>query len=122
MARSTQVIYRSDLSQEELTEAELTQVTLSYRGKTVHLDLSQTEEDKLSEALRPYLSAGQPVKEDKRTVKRADTGSGLGTADVKAVRRWWEDSKTVEGFEFKNRGRIPQQVVSAWLEKGKPSF
>lgn len=123
MARNTIVQVVSDISGKPLEEGEARNVILGFEDRMIELDLSQEELDKLTKVLNPYLEAGTPVNlHGEKKQKRPDTGSGLPKEDMKAVRQWWKHSGTVEGFEPKDRGRIPKQVIDSWLEKGKPAF
>lgn len=123
MARNTIVQVVSDISGKPLKEGEVRNVILGFEDRMIELDLSQAELDELTKTINPYLEAGTPVKlQGEKKQKRPDTGSGLSKEDMKAIRSWWKETGTVEGHEFRERGRIPKQVIEKWEGSGKPAF
>lgn len=105
MATQTIVTITDDIDQ---TDADKT-VTFGLEGKTWEIDLSSAHIDELNDALALYIEHGRPV-----TSTKARPSTGRSTkADreqLAEVRSWAREN----GFEVKDRGRIPANVLEAY--------
>lgn len=108
MAKKTIARYFSDISGEAI-EADSPTVTFAIDGVTYEIDLSESEQNALTEALAPYVAAGRKIARGQtRGQSRARTTS-TGTAP-KEIRNWAES----QGIAMPARGRIPGAVVDAY--------
>ena len=83
-------------------------VEFSIAGITYEIDLSPKNQEKLTKALAPYVSAGRRTGgRQKRSSGRAPSPTKL---DLSAVRQW----ATANGHEVSSRGRVPAAVITAY--------
>lgn len=97
-------------------------VLLMFNGTAVYLDLGDESMTELSAALRPFLSAGRPVKLRNvlgGTGGRPRHGSGTGPTgtvpqvdrdQAQAVRAWAKE----QGHNVSERGRVPAKLVEMY--------
>jgi hypothetical protein len=105
--------------------------TISLDGRTIDIDLSDTNTDQLYELLDPYFAKGQPViGARKPPTKRArpqrpptkphhktpTTNAAAPAAGTPAaVRAWWADHVDTDDLPtWQARGAIPAAVLRAW--------
>ncbi|MBA8795951.1 hypothetical protein FHX74_003592 [Friedmanniella endophytica] len=83
-------------------------VTLSFEGRSVEVDLTPKNYDKLAKAVRPYLEAGRRVAAGggRSGGRRSSTRSTSGGSDTQKIREWAE----ANGVEVSSRGRISAAV------------
>ena len=74
------------------------------------IDLTAEEQEKLEEALKPYLKAGRKAGKTTPVKKRVVPET---TAEERDKIREWAKK---EGYEFAERGRIPKAVMKAYDE------
>ena len=102
MATKTILKVYSDLSGEEIKDAETT--TFSLDGETYVIDLTGKERAELEKALAKFIKAARPAKRDGRK------GSSTPGLDPAAVRSWAREQK----LDIPSRGRIPAAVLEAY--------
>ncbi|MEO7586713.1 MAG: Lsr2 family protein [Arachnia sp.] len=104
MARKVQMILLDDL---DGSEAKRT-VTFALDGKGYEIDLNESNLDKLSEALAPFVEkARKTTGAPRRTATRRTAASG---SDASAVRTWARE----QGHEVSDRGRVPKEIRDAY--------
>lgn len=126
MAQRTIVTYTDDLDGSDANDT----VKFSLDGTDFEIDLSDTNEQKLRDALAPFVGAGRKVKAKRgrkstggsETVAKAAGGSetkksGSGNsataakrAHNQAVRTWAREN----GWDVPNRGRVAKEIVEAY--------
>ena len=93
-------------------------VKFALDGTQYEIDLSESNAAKLRDILAPYVGAGAKVARGGVVVGgRAARGRGGATADReqnKASREWAKKA----GKDISDRGRIPQEIVDEFHEKG----
>lgn len=114
MAQRVTTTITSDLSEKEGAET----VTFALHGATYEIDLTQDEQEDLSKALEPFLSAARKAggsSSSRRTPSRSSSGGGSTSGvDAKAVRAWAAQN----GVEVSPRGRINGKVLEAYRAAG----
>ena len=87
-------------------------VSLSLNGKTVELELSQTNYDKVTKFLQPYIAAGRKTSAAGSTRPRPSApAASKSSADTqKMIRAWAAD----QGIDLSPRGRISSDVVARY--------
>ena len=104
MARKVQMILLDDL---DGSEAKRT-VTFALDGKGYEIDLNESNLDKLSEALAPFVEkARKTTGAPRRTATRRPGSTG---SDASAVRTWARE----QGHEVSDRGRVPKEIRDAY--------
>ncbi len=105
MARKVQVILLDDI---DGSEAKRT-VTFALDGKTYEIDLNESNLDKLSDALEPFIQkARRTASSTRRPSGAARSTSGGG--DASAVRTWARE----QGHSVSDRGRVPKEIRDAY--------
>ena len=93
-------------------------VKFALDGIQYEIDLSDKNADKLRDLFAPYVAAGSKVGRCGVVGGgRAARGRGGATADReqnKAIREWAKKN----GKDISDRGRIPQEIVDEFHEKG----
>ncbi|MGO1736464.1 MAG: histone-like nucleoid-structuring protein Lsr2 [Leucobacter sp.] len=113
MAREFKPVIFSDMDNSDdpqpIPDNQVAEAELSYNGKTVHLDLTKKEEEKLARDLAPYLERGKKV--TKRSATKSRGSSDGRTPKQRAeVRRWAQENS----MDIGDRGRIPQSIYDAY--------
>jgi len=81
-------------------------VTFSMEGVEYEIDLSPANVDSLRSLLAPFIEVARPISaEDPRPASRAAV-----SAERRAIRDW----ALANGFEVSSRGRISDEVLSAY--------
>ncbi|MFG3710829.1 Lsr2 family protein [Micromonospora sp. NPDC047730] len=118
MARQQLVIMTDDITGEDITgKPGAGTVPFAIDGIRYEIDLSASERDKLRDLMKPYVKAGRRV----TGVVRALPSVGRGPArtdprQLQEQRRWWrENYKVLDLREPSDKGRIPREVVAAYL-------
>lgn len=83
-------------------------IVFAINGDSYSLDLSHKNADKFYKALEPFVNAARGVKEAKRGEVDAETEA----VKRRIVIREWARKK---GLEVSSRGKIPQDVLEAYL-------
>ncbi len=91
----------SDLSGKTPAET----VRVSFNGRTVDVDVTETERKKIEDVFQPLIDVGREV----IAVPMAKR-SGKPRKDTAAVREWAK----ANGFKVGDRGRIPPEVWEAY--------
>lgn len=127
MARITQTI--DDLSGEILTE-EVEPTKVSVDGTEYEVDLGSASKDRFIKWLNGEgaLEQYRPSASKATTRKPAATDDKWSKDDKAAARHWAIENKvefTNQAGEKKylaERGRIPDEIMTAWEEAGKPQI
>jgi hypothetical protein len=83
-------------------------IQFSLDGRDYEIDLSNTNAEKLREALRPYAETGRKAtRSGARGTRSRASGSDPDTAKIRA---WAKEN----GYEVSDRGRIHQTVKDAY--------
>jgi len=102
MAKRTQVIMVDDLDGSEMNGEGKT-ISFAHGGNAYEIDLSETNAQKLSDALAPFVASARRV-----------GGRRLATAtdkpDLHAMRTWAK----AHGIKVSERGRVSQEVQNAY--------
>jgi hypothetical protein len=98
MAQKVQILLTDDLDGSEANST----VRFGLDGTDYEIDLSDSNESALRDALAGYVGAARKVSRSGKPFRRVATGP-----DPKAVRAWAESN----GIDCPPRGRIPRAVV-----------
>lgn len=109
MAKKTIARYFSDISGDAI-EADSPTVTFAIDGTTYEIDLTESEQNALNEALAPYVSAGRKTRTQARGQSRSRSSSTTSGPPPREIRSWAES----QGISMPARGRIPSAVVEAY--------
>lgn len=113
MARKQVVTFVDDL---DGSEAEGT-VEFALDTNVYEIDLSETNQEALREALKPFLEAGRRKRET--TAKGKTSTSSRSTQsrhELQQIRAWAK----ANGYPVNERGRIPNSILEAY-QSGTPS-
>ncbi len=105
MAQRTVVRLTDDLSGVEIPASKGETVTFSLDGRSCKIDLTAKNANALRKALRPYIEAGRPIKNSRRRPTRTRVA-----ADTRTVEEW----PRANGYQVRDRGRIPKAVIDAF--------
>ncbi|MEU9707981.1 Lsr2 family protein [Streptomyces sp. NPDC047967] len=109
MAQKVEVLLIDDV---DGTEADET-LTFGLDGKVYEIDLSMVNAVKLRDLLEPYRKAGRRLKADGSSAPtRKASASGKGGPKTADVRKWAREN----GFRVLDRGRIPANIMEAYLK------
>jgi nucleoid-associated protein Lsr2 len=86
-------------------------VRFALDGNEFEIDLSAKHNDQLREALANYVAHARKVSGTARRVPRGRR-SNTSAIDTAKVRGWAK----AEGFDIKDRGRVPADVVAKYRE------
>ena len=86
-----------------------TTLTFALDGGDYEIDLSDTNAEKLREALRPFVAAGRKTTRSTGTRSAGARAAG-SNPDTAKVRAWAKEN----GYEVSDRGRIHQTVREAY--------
>jgi hypothetical protein len=106
MSQKVQVLLTDDLDGTDIPEGKGETLTFALDGQTYEIDLSTKNANALRKTLAPYVDAGRRVKTSRGVkVKRTQVSS-----DVRTIREWAQ----ANGYEVNDRGRIPNDVRTAF--------
>jgi nucleoid-associated protein Lsr2 len=105
MAQRTIVRLTDDLSGVEIAAGKGETVTFSLDGRSYEIDLTAKNASVLRKVLRPYVEAGRPIKNSRRPPTRTRVA-----ADTRTVKVW----ARANGYQVRDRGRIPKAVIDAF--------
>ena len=105
MAQRTVVRLTDDLSGGEIATGKGETVTFSLDGWSYQIDLTAKNASVLRKVLRPYIEAGRPIKGSRRRPVRIRVA-----ADSRTVKEW----ARANGYQVRERGRIPRAVINAF--------
>lgn len=104
MAKRTRVIMVDDLDGVEIDGVAKT-VTFAHGGNSYEIDLTETNAQKLNEALAPYIAAAR------RIDTRRAAAAAAAKPDLPAIRAWAKE----HGVKVSERGRVSKEVQDAYL-------
>lgn len=104
MAKRTRIVMVDDLDGEEIDGVAKT-VTFAHGGNAYEIDLTETNAQRLNEALAPYIAAA-------RRIDRRRTAAGAEAKPDLAVIRAWAKER---GVKVSERGRVSKEVQDAYL-------
>lgn len=110
MATKTITTYIDDFDGSELPEGTKT-TSFSLDGDEWHIDLSEENVAKLTEALSPFIDKARPVLATRGSARKASARTGKSDPQRLTKIREWAGSN---GHEVSSRGRIPATVVEAY--------
>jgi hypothetical protein len=102
MAKRTQVITVDDLDGNEI-DGDAKTITFAHGGNAYEIDLTETNAQKLHDALAPYIAAA-------RKVGGRRAASAPDKPDLPAMRAWAKE----HGIKVSERGRVSQEVQDAY--------
>jgi hypothetical protein len=106
MAQRVVVQLTDDLSGADIPAGRGETVTFSLDGRSFEIDLTTKNATALRKALRPYIDAGRPTNgSSRRPVVRTRVA-----ADTRTVKQW----ARANGYQVRDRGRIPNAVMAAF--------
>jgi Lsr2 len=80
-------------------------VTFSLDGRSYEIDLTARNANGLRKVLRPYIDAGRPSTATRQRPVRTRVA-----ADTRTVKQW----ARANGYQVRDRGRIPNAVMAAF--------
>jgi len=104
MAQRVVVRLTDDLSGAEIPSGKGETVTFNLDGTSYEIDLTAKNASALRKAVRPYIEAGRPIKGSRRPVRTKVA------ADTRTVKEW----ARANGYQVRDRGRLPRAVVAAF--------
>ncbi|WP_460772286.1 histone-like nucleoid-structuring protein Lsr2 [Microbacterium sp. GXF7504] len=111
MAKKVTVQLVDDLDGTPIPEGEGGTVVFSIDRKSYEIDLSDANQDKLRDALAPYIDAGRVVSAAAAAPRaRAASKPASNGHDLTAVREWARKN----GHTVSDRGRIPASILEAY--------
>ncbi len=105
MAQRVVVRLTDDLSGAEIPAGKGETVTFSLDGTSYEIDLTAKNASMLRKALRPYIEVGRPIKASRGRVVRTKVA-----ADTRTVKEW----ARANGYQVRDRGRVPKAVMAAF--------
>lgn len=111
MAKETFVRLVDDLDGSEIEEGAGETVSFGFRGIEYEIDLKDANVSKLDKAMEKWVEHATRVGGRKRT--RVSPGATGSSPDQLRVIREWAKS---EGYDIADRGRIPESILSAFVE------
>lgn len=87
-------------------------VTIAFviNGDSYSIDLSHKNAEKFHKAIEPFVQAAKP--HDRMSVVQ---GEVVAVQQRQAIRDWAKKA----GYDIAERGRIPQDIVDAFNQKGR---
>lgn len=106
MSQKVEILLSDDLTGVDIPAGKGETVTFALDGRTYEIDLATKNAGALRKALSPYISVGRRVRTS-RGVKVKSTQVG---ADTRTIKEW----ARANGYEVNDRGRIPNDIRSAF--------
>src|SRR5262245_59675958 len=104
MAQRVVVRLTDDLSGAEIPAGRGETVTFSLDGRSYEIDLTAKNANGLRRMLRPYIDAARAIEGSRRPVRTRVA------ADTRTVKQW----ARANGYQVRDRGRIPNAVMAAF--------
>lgn len=104
----TQII--DDLDGTVLAEGEGVTIRFSLRGRSYDIDLSESNAQKLDEALAPFVAVATPVSSSAKVDRSRAQRGATKKEDLAAVREWAKEN----GYKVSERGRVAASVLEAY--------
>lgn len=106
MAQRVQIQLTDDLDGTDIPSGKGETITFALDGSTYEIDLANKNATALRKVLLPYVEKGRRLTTSRGAkIKRTQVGP-----DAKTVREW----ARANGYEFSDRGRIPDDVRKAF--------
>jgi hypothetical protein len=106
MVQRVEILLTDDLDGSKIPAGKGETVVFALDGKSYEIDLCARHAAALRAALGPYVGAGRPVNNSRgRRVTRTTVG-----ADARTVKEW----ARANGYEVKDRGRVPDHIREAF--------
>ena len=106
MAQKIQTLFIDDLDGGEAAGT----VSFALDGAHYEIDLSEAHAQQLRATLARYAGAGRKITGTARRPARRRTGAAADGHSTTEIRDWAK----ANGFEVKDRGRIPAEVVAGF--------
>lgn len=87
-------------------------IRFALDGTEYEIDLSTTHTDELRKVLAKYVTHARKVGGQVRRAPRGVSRRGSGTVDTAKVRNWAKEN----GYQIKDRGRVPADLVAKYQE------
>lgn len=102
-----------DLASREGAEVEADEtLTFGINGAYYEIDLGADNADRLRKSLAEFIDAARPI-----NGKGRPPAAKVRNDDARAQRAWAAQN----GYEIKDRGRVPHEVVEAWKKRPEGS-
>jgi DNA-nicking Smr family endonuclease len=108
MAQKIQTLFIDDI---DGGDAEGT-VRFALDGTDFEIDLSAQHSEELHKVLERYVTHARKVGGQTRRVARGSGRRGASPIDSTKVREWAKE----QGFDIKDRGRVPAELVAKYQE------
>jgi hypothetical protein len=106
MAQRTKVFLTDDLDGTNIPAGRGGTISFALDGKAYEIDLNSKNGNALRKIFAPYVQAARPVRTNRGAkIKRTQVG-----ADVRTIKEW----ARANGYEVKDRGRVPNQLREAF--------
>jgi hypothetical protein len=106
MAQRTEVFLTDDLDGTNIRAGRGGTIAFALDGKTYEIDLNSKNSTALRKIFATYVQAARPVRTSRGAkIRRTQVG-----ADVKTIKEWGR----AHGYEFNDRGRVPNQIREAF--------
>jgi hypothetical protein len=106
VAQRVNVVLTDDIEGTTIQPGKGETISFALDGLSFEIDLTNRNAAGLRKALAPYVDAGRVMKGKRgRVAKRTRVG-----ADPRTIKEW----ARANGYEVKDRGRLPQQIVDAF--------
>jgi hypothetical protein len=106
MVQRTEVLLTDDLEGTSISAGKGGTITFALDGKTYEIDLNAKNSKALRKTLAPYVEAARPVRTPRGVkVRRTQVG-----ADVRTIKEW----ARANGYQFNDRGRVPNNIREAF--------
>lgn len=105
-----------DMTNEELTEDQATELIFGWEGARYRLDISKLGAAKFEKFITPYVEAAEKISATRGRPRstggssRKSSGSGLSKEELAAARAWLKQN----GHEVNDRGRIKGELLELY--------
>ena len=111
MAQKVIVETVDDLDGTVITDGSGGTVSFSFQGRSYEIDLSEDNQERLAEALEPYIAKARPTGQRRPQAAPRNTSSGAANSGrLQDIREW----ARANGHEVSDRGRISKAVQEAY--------
>ena len=109
MAQCVVVQLTDDLTSAEIPAGRGETIAFSLDGRSYEIDLTTKNATGLRKVLRPYIEAGRPSTDSFHGAVRRPVRTKVA-ADNRSVKAW----ARANGYQVRDRGRIPNAVMAAF--------
>ncbi|MCU1438560.1 MAG: Lsr2 family protein [Naasia sp.] len=111
MAQKVIVETVDDLDGTVLTDGSGGTVSFSFQGRSYEIDLSEDNQERLAEALEPYIAKARPTGQRRPQAAPRNAPSGAANSGrLQDIREW----ARANGHEVSDRGRISKVIQEAY--------